>query len=636
MIRYRPGVYLLNFGLWGMFYLLPLGFGLLTREFFNALSGEEGAGLGVWTIIALFAGVALGRLITLYMGMISWSGFWYTIEALLRKNMLGWIVSGRGARRLPGSAGEVVSTFRDDPEHTLEFIDGWLDFAGEMAFTVVALWVMWSISPSITVVAALPLVVVAGVANLLTSRIKKYRKAAREATGHVTGAIGELFGGVQAIKVAAAEEHASGHFRTLSEHRRRAALKDSLLTQMLESFNMNTVNIGMGLVLILAAQAMQSGSFSVGDFALFISYLDGVASAPTWIGRMIARFRQVGVSVERMEKLVEDGPEGTLVQHGPVYVEGELPPVPYIPKTAGDELRELAVEGLTYRYPGSGRGIERVNLHLRPGSFTVVTGRVGSGKSTLLKALLGLVPKDEGTIRWNGEVVDDPASFMVPPRSAYTPQVPRLFSETLSDNILMGLPTDRADLDAAIHLAVMERDVAGMEGGLETVVGPKGVRLSGGQIQRAAAARMLVRDPELLVFDDLSSALDVETEQLLWERIFSMNAECGVRSAELDEGRRTKDEGALNQTSDNSALRTPHSALPACLVVSHRRAVLRQASHIIVLKEGRVEAEGTLDELLLESEEMRRLWSGDPAFWQRDIEVRVEESEGDMAEALAV
>src|SRR5207248_4098715 len=102
-----------------------------------------------------------------------------------------------------------------------------------------------------------------------------------------------------------------------------------------------------------------------------------------------------------------------------------------------------------------------------------------------------------------------------PPRSAYTPQVPRLFSETLRDNILMGLPTNHADLDAAMHLAVMERDIESMDLGLDTVVGPRGVRLSGGQVQRAAAARMLVRDPELLVFDDLSSALDVETEQIL-------------------------------------------------------------------------------------------------------------------------
>jgi ATP-binding cassette subfamily B protein len=605
LVRYRPGNYLLNFFIWGSFYALPLGFGLLTREFFNILSAGEGVGTGVWTIIALFMGVALGRIITLALGMLTWSDFWYTIDILLKKNMMGWMVRGPGSRRLHGSAGEAVSTFRDDPDHMMHYIDGWLDLAGEMVFVVVALIVMWSISPAITLVSALPLFAIVTVTNLLTSRIRKYRKAAREATSQVTGAIGELFGGVQAIKVASAEAHAIGHFRAISEKRRKAALKDSLLTQMLESFNANSVNIGMGLVLILAAQAMQSGSFGVGDFALFISYLEGVASAPTWIGRMIARYKQVGVSVERMEKMVEGSPEGTVVQHGPVYVHGEsdLPEVPYKPKTASDRLKDLRVEGLSYRYPETGRGIEGINLRLRPGSFTVITGRVGSGKSTLLKALLGLVPKDEGSIRWNEQTVEDPASFMVPPHSAYTPQVPRLFSETLRDNILMGLPTDRTDLDAAIHLAVMERDVEGMEGGLETVVGPKGVRLSGGQIQRAAAARMLVRDPELLVFDDLSSALDVETEQLLWERIFAHR------------------EGEV-----------------ACLVVSHRRAVLRQASHIVVLKEGKVEAEGTLDELLLNSEEMRRLWSGDPAFWARDVEVAgvsEDEGAGERQEAVA-
>ena len=77
----------------------------------------------------------------------------------------------------------------------------------------------------------------------------------------------------------------------------------------------------------------------------------------------------------------------------------------------------------------------------------MITGRIGSGKTTLLRALLGLLPKDAGEIRWNGERVDDPATFFVPPRSAYTAQVPRLFSETLRDNILMGLPEDQVDLD---------------------------------------------------------------------------------------------------------------------------------------------------------------------------------------------
>lgn len=113
-----------------------------------------------------------------------------------------------------------------------------------------------------------------------------------------------------------------------------------------------------------------------------------------------------------------------------------------------------------------------------------------------------------------------PADFFVPPYCAYTAQVPRLFSDTLRDNILMGLDNTDDEIFNAARSAVLEEDLADFDQGLETMVGPKGVKLSGGQVQRTAAARMFVRQPELLVFDDLSSALDVETERTLWERVF--------------------------------------------------------------------------------------------------------------------
>ena len=145
------------------------------------------------------------------------------------------------------------------------------------------------------------------------------------------------------------------------------------------------------------------------------------------------------------------------------------------------------------------------------------------GKTTLLRALLGLLPRDGGTIRWNGALIDDPATFLVPPQAAYTPQIPRLFSESLRDNILLGLPESSVDLPGAVRASVLERDLADLEDGLGTLVGPRGVKLSGGQVQRAGAARMLVRDADLLVVDDLSSALDVETERALWESIFTQN-----------------------------------------------------------------------------------------------------------------
>jgi ATP-binding cassette, subfamily B, bacterial len=343
---------------------------------------------------------------------------------------------------------------------------------------------------------------------------------------------------------------------------------------VVEAITANTVNVGVGLILLLAGGAMRAGDFTIGDFALFVYYLDWVSYFVQSVGSLWAQTRLTGVAVERLGALTPGMPGGSLVAPRPLGLRGPLPPPSTPVSRATDRLERLEVRDLGYRYPDSGRGVAGVSFTIERGQTIVVTGRVGVGKTTLLRALLGLLPRGEGEVRWNDRPVDDLAAWFVPPRAAYTPQTPRLFSEPLRENILLGLPEAAVDLPGAVRLAVLEPDVAALPEGLATPVGPRGVRLSGGQVLRAATARMLVRALGVIVIDDLSSALDATTERQVWERLFARP--------------------------DTTAL-----------IVSHRRAALERADQIIVLQEGRVAAIGDATTLLATSPEFRGLWQAD-------------------------
>ncbi len=269
--------------------------------------------------------------------------------------------------------------------------------------------------------------------------------------------------------------------------------------------------------------------------------------------------------------MLGDADPKVLVERRELELTGDLPEIEPDSVTAGDLLETVTADGLTYRYPDTGAGVEDASFTLPRGSFTVITGRVGAGKTTLLRALLGLMPAQAGTVTWNGEPVAEPDDFFVPPRSAYVPQVPKLFSMSLRDNLRLGHDDDDDSLLEAIRAAAFEEDLEVMPEGLDTMVGPLGVRLSGGQVQRTATARMFARRAELLVIDDLSSALDVETERTLWQRLF-----------------------------------TDHAGVTA-LVVSHRKPALLRADRILVMDHGRIVAEGRYDDLVLTSPVFRDL-----------------------------
>jgi ABC-type transport system involved in cytochrome bd biosynthesis fused ATPase/permease subunit len=217
-------------------------------------------------------------------------------------------------------------------------------------------------------------------------------------------------------------------------------------------------------------------------------------------------------------------------------------------------LERLELRAVTAVQDDGTLGVEDVDLTVGKGELVLLLGQIGSGKSSLLAALAGLVDHT-GSIRWNGQEIGDPQLFLRPGQVAYVAQVPRVLSGTFADNLMLD---HNRDVELPVDDARLTDDIV-EAGGVEAVVGHRGVRLSGGQVQRLALARALAADAELVIADDVSSALDARTEVELW-----------------------------------AALRRRRTTV---LGSSSKRAALQQADRVVVLAEGRVAAVGPWSEL---------------------------------------
>lgn len=565
LIAYQPLWWSGDALCWLLFHTWPLLAGLLVRAFFTSLQANEPVGLGLPAIVVLAAVLGVSRAGIVFFASVAGGQQRFRVRALLWHNLMMSVLRRPGARALPGTAGEALSTLRDDVRNGVETTDLVFDAVAAFLFAVGALAILLRVDARVTLFVFMPITAVIAVAHAVRARLTRVREQSREATARMTGAIGEVFASVQAIQVAAAEERVLTHLRRLGDQRRRTMVRDALQRLWVDAVFKQTADLGAGLVLLVAAARMRAGSFTVGDLALFSTYLMQVSDFTGFLGYLINTYRQSGVSFRRLTDMLQGEPAARLVEHcrlvldGPTRSpvdEGGGGPVgrptdaPARTLRRSDRLRCIEVSGLTYHHPDSGRGITDVSFRLERGTVTVITGRLGAGKTTLVRTLLGLLQAERGEVRWNGELVHDPATFFVPPRAAYTAQVPTLLSGTIEDNIRSGWPSDAAQLNRAVLGAVLERDLAEFPAGPATVIGARGMRLSGGQVQRVAAARMFVREAELLVCDDVSSALDADTERLFWARAFERDA--------------------------------------TWLIISHRPAILARADQVLVMEAGRI------------------------------------------------
>jgi ATP-binding cassette subfamily B protein len=518
--QHRPREFWLGWLLFVVFFTMPAITGYLLARGYGALEQGDSTAT-IWWSVAIAVSETI-RMVAVHHGALIWTKAWMHMQTLLRANMLSAQMASGGihAGQPVGSAGSAVTHFRDDTEDVANLVDGIVDISGGLVFTVIAGFVLGAADASAAVVLIFPLLAVALVTRVLDTRIKEFRAADREATEHVTGLLGDIMAAATTVKVNDAAEPMLARLRVLVDRRRHTAVRDRVLEEGVMAFSQGAADIGLGLVLLVSAGAIASGAFDLATLALFTAYLGWLSFLPRMVGRVLARRKQAGVAFARMSALVADLDARNTVRPRMLPIDPADHRVrPDVRRPERVVLDRLDVEGLSVSYGGRGV-LHDVSFTVRRGEFVVITGPVGAGKSTLLRALLGLAWQADvsGSIRWNGTDIDDRSAFLVPPNAAFLSQVPQLISDSVADNVSLG-PADPDALALAFRLAAIDGDIAEMPDGAATLIGPRGLRLSGGQRQRLATARALVHAPELVVLDDLSSALDVETEVQLWTNL---------------------------------------------------------------------------------------------------------------------
>jgi ATP-binding cassette subfamily B protein len=518
--QHRPKEFWLGWLLFVVFFMMPAISGYLLGRGYAALERGDTTET-MWWAAAIAVSETI-RMVSIHHGALIWTKAWIHMQTLLRANMLAAQMASGGvhAGQPIGSAGSAITHFRDDTEDVANLVDGMVDISGGVVFTVIAGLVLGAADARAAAVLVIPLLGVGIATRVLDTRIKEYRAADRRSTEGVTGLLGDVMAAATTVKVNDATEPMLRRLAVLVERRRVTAVRDRVLEEGVQAFSQGAADIGLGLVLLVSAAAIASGSFDLGTLALFTAYLGWLSFLPRMVGRVLARRKQAGVAFDRMRALVADQDVENTVRRQRLPIDpSDQRNRPDVVRPERVALERLEVEGLAVSY-GSRSVLADVSFHIDRGEFVVITGPVGAGKSTLLRALLGLAWQADvrGSVRWNGAEIADRAAFLVPPNAAFLSQVPQLISDSVADNVGLG-PVAADDLARAFELSAIATDIAEMPAGSATLIGPRGLRLSGGQRQRLATARALVHSPELVVLDDLSSALDVETEVQLWTNL---------------------------------------------------------------------------------------------------------------------
>lgn len=520
LIKYRPYLYFANFIVFFLVFLLPIIPGFLYNTYYTKLEANTITIEDIIIFTFSMGVIYLFRALLLYIGAYVDTIHRFYICNLVRYNVIKEIFSRPASSAFKGTVGTLTDSINEDANQIEESITWTIDIISTYTFAVLSAIILLRINWKITIVAFLPFVIVLLMVKKLKMYIENNRKRVRELSSGIATKIMDCFQSIQAVKAAGSEEAVAENLIHMNQRKSSYVIKDKVFSVFISALNKNLVSITTGFILLMAAFLMGNSALGIGDLIIFLYYLDYISDFTMEFGEYLAHFKQTEIAFQRLSKYAEPKSNDILTEHQKLnFHKQEYPNIE-------GEGKEIRLENIEYRhvcfsYKQDNLVIKDFSLKIKRGEKIAVTGRIGSGKTTLLKNIVGLLPMDSGEVYCNGKRIENVADFFRPPFGTYLSQTPKLFMDTVKDNILLGMDTSKQSLSAAIYKSALDQDIRRMDKGIETIVGADGKKISGGQRKRIALARALVRKTELFVIDDLSSGLDQNTEKEIWKNIFA-------------------------------------------------------------------------------------------------------------------
>jgi ATP-binding cassette subfamily B multidrug efflux pump len=486
------------------------------------------------------------------------------VEYHLRRDLFAHLLRLQPSFYAVHKRGDIVSRAAND----ISWVRTLVGFGGLQVFNVtmaVALtgWKMVVLSPRLTLMALLPVAAAAGVAQWGIRRLFLLAKRSQEQLGEISEHVLGSLQGMAAIQGFVAEEAFIERFEKRNLEWLRTGIRLAVIRSIALPLLVLAGGISMFVLIAVGGRMVLAGTLTVGELAAFIALLAVFLPPLRSMGWMMSVIQRGRAALGRIFELIDapvDRPEGA---EGYVTEPGHGP--------------AIDIRSLSFAYPDEPQRLvlQELTTAIPAGSVIGVFGRTGSGKSTLLRLLARIYNPPEGAILVDGVDLRTIDLESWRQRLSMVPQRPFLFSDAIASNVALEAAPDEARIARSVDMAALETDLEALPDGLQTVVGERGIMLSGGQRQRVALARGLYRRSDLLILDDVLSAVDHQTEAQLVATVAALT-------------------------------RRPEA--PTVLIASHRLSALRHCDGVLVLDGGRLVDRGTHAELIKRPGIYRDTW----------------------------